>query len=214
VSAAWVAGLLPLLAAACVTPVRHSEPSPGALRLRVTTVPGCPDGGPCSGSTARRVDDGRLLALGDDTLTLDAQGRGRVIVPIAGISRLEVYRGRAGSAGTALMDGGIGALVGAGVAALAAGLWGEFVDAVSLFDWNGVDSEADVDIGRAAVTGAIAGAAVGVVYGATAGTAVWEVVTVDQLRHELTAARFPNARLRTDPVAPARQDAAAPPAPR
>ena len=164
-----------LCSAACV--VSHPTPAayPQGVQVRVVST----EAGPLP-------LEGTLIYAEADTLKLYVpQYRSTLAVPVGSVTRLEVYRGRKGSAGKAVKGAVIGTVAGAAVgAALGAtteaifgGMFG------SRRDYGGAMAVGAAD-------GAITGAFVGATAGATVGDAVWQDVTVHELREELCHCRI------------------------
>ncbi|NIN10293.1 MAG: hypothetical protein GTN62_03105 [Gemmatimonadales bacterium] len=177
-----------LLLSGCVVAGPRTAPGPQTLRVRVTAYP--PNQLWAGFATQH---EGTLIFVDSDTLSLYSDGRhAYTAIPVASITKLEVYRGQKGSVGSAAKGAGVGAAAGALLGAIAgatsAAIFG------GLFDY-------DPDIGEAAtegaVVGAVDGAITGAYLGATVGEAIWQEVTVHQLRQELCRCRIPPAVITT-----------------
>jgi hypothetical protein len=167
-----------LFSAACVV----SQPTPAAypqgVQVRVVSA----EAGPLP-------LEGTLIYAEADTLKLYVpRHRSTLAVPVGSVTRLEVYRGRKGSAGKAVKGAAIGtvagaamgAAIGATTEAIFGGMFGsrrDYGDAIAI----------------GAADGAVTGAFVGATAGATVGDAVWQEVTVHDLRQELCHCRLPRA---------------------
>jgi uncharacterized protein YcfJ len=168
-------GSLVLISTACVV----SQPTPAAypqgVQVRVVST----DAGPLP-------LEGTLIYAEADTLTLYVpQYRSTVSVPVGSVTRLEVYRGRKGSAGKAVKGAAIGTVAGAAMGA-AIGATTEAIFGGML----GSQRDYGDAIAVGAADGAVAGAFVGATAGATVGDAVWQEVTVHDLRQELCHCRI------------------------
>ena len=170
-----VLGITALLSTACVvsnpTPATH----PQGVRIRVTSAQAGPM--PLVGT---------LIYAEADTLRLYVtRMRSVVLVPVASITRLEIYRGRMGSVGGTVKGAGIGAIAGA-----AAGI---VIGATTEATFGGMfGSERDYGeaIAETATEMAVTGALLGGMAGATVGNAVWQETTVHALREELCHCRI------------------------
>lgn len=167
-----------LFSTACVV----SQPTPAAypqgVQVRVVST----DAGPLP-------LEGTLIYAEADTLKVYVpQNRSTIAVPVGSVTRLEVYRGRKGSAGKAVQGAAIGTVAGAAM--------GAAIGATTEAIFGGMfGSQRDYGdaIGTAAADGAVTGAFVGATAGATVGDAVWQEVTVHDLREELCHCRLPQA---------------------
>ena len=160
--------------------VRHPEPVVPLLRV----IAACD-------SLASCVGRGGVLHLGPvvfaetDSLVIADRVTGRHVAVRADGGAIEVYRGQRVSGGSVLKQAGRNTAFGIATGAMAA-LAGAAVAKVV-----GFDVDAGELIKGSAVTGAMAGAIQGTVQGATEGEAVWERVTLLQLRQELCRCSHP-----------------------
>lgn len=176
-------------AGACATsqvPVEVSAARSDEILLRVSA---CATGGPCGSGGLSGSHRGLLVFADADSLVMtDVTRSSRVTIrPDSGVV-VEMYRGQVRSA-TATVEGGVsgvlkGAVAGAGEGLLAAGL-----SQILGFD---------ADVATSIKAGLIVGAAAGVLHGANAamaeGKAVWERVTLRELRQVLCRCPNPDAR--------------------
>ncbi len=182
-----------LVASACVAPPQQPVPAEG-LRVRVTVS--CPAARACTSSPNGGTYEGSLILVDSDTLILYAKNRrARVTLSVFSISKLEVYRGRKGSAAAAAKGAVVGAFGGAVIGALLGGT----TEAIL----GGLDGDREVaeKAAEGAGVGAVIGGIGGAVAGATSGEVVWEEVTVEQLRQELCHCRVPLTEVATQAAA-------------
>lgn len=175
--------ILAFVATACMVGPPPPRPIEG-LRVRATIS--CPATTVCAGYSHGESHEGTLILVDSDTLVLYAKDRrARVGLPVVYIDKLEVYRGREGSAAAAAKGAAVGAIGGAVLGAVIGGATEALV--------GHLDGERDVGeaAGVWAAEGAVVGAIGGAVAGATSGETVWEEVTVEQLREELCHCRLP-----------------------
>lgn len=168
-------GSLVLISTACV--VSHPTPAayPQGVQVRVVST----EAGPLP-------LEGTLIYAEADTLKLYVpQYRSTFSVPVGSVTRLEVYRGRKGSAGKAVKGAAVGTVAGA--------VMGAALGATTEAIFGGMFGSTR-DYGEAiavgAADGAVTGAFVGATAGATVGDAVWQEVTVLDLRQELCHCRI------------------------
>ncbi len=183
-----------LVASACVAPPQQPVPAEG-LRVRVTV--GCPAARACTSSPNGGRYEGSLILVDSDTLILYAKNRrARVTLSVFSISKLEVYRGRKGSAAAAAK----GAVVGAVGGAMIGAVFGGTTEAIfgGMFDGK---REVGEKAAEGAAVGAVIGGIGGAVAGATSGEVVWEEVTVEQLRQELCHCGVPSTVVATQAAA-------------
>jgi hypothetical protein len=127
--------------------------------------------------------EGTLIFLGADSLVLHPEGAASSLaIPVSAITKLEVHRGHGrGSVPRAATGAALGALGGAVLGAVAGAAMGAIFP--TFF------SDRGAVVGDVAKRGAAGGAAVGAIggayRGATVGPALWQEVTVVQLRREL-----------------------------
>ncbi len=176
-----------VLASGCVISRPQPVPVPETVRMRVSGAWGCPADTACAEPQRALEYQGTLIVPKDETLVLhDERQHARVAVALAEVTRLEIYRGHKGSARAAAKGSGLGALLGTGlgavVGAASAGVAGEIFDG---------ETDLGAPAAEGAVTGATAGAIAGAVHGATVGSAVWQEITVHDLRQELCQCRLP-----------------------
>ncbi len=166
---------LVLFSTACVV----SQPTPAAypqgVQVRVVST----DAGPLP-------LEGTLIYAEADTVKLYVPPhRSTIAVPVGSLTRLEVYRGRKGSAGKTMKGAAIGTVAGAAL--------GAAIGATTEAMFGGMFGRTR-DYGEAiavgAADGAVTGAFVGATAGATVGDAVWQEVTVLDLRQELCHCRI------------------------
>ena len=173
---ALVLGSTVLLSAACAVSSPHSGAHPQGLQVRVVSARAGP-----------LPLEGTLIYLEADTLKLfNGRTRSTMLVPTTAITHLEVYRGRKGSASGALKGAAVGTAAGA-VMGAAIGLTAEAI----FGGIAGRDRDYGGTIAEAAADGAVTGAFVGATAGATVGDAVWQELTVHDLREELCHCRIP-----------------------
>lgn len=164
-----VPAILLLAPSACALQQLGRGPRPAAVVLRVI-----------ASDSAVRIGS-LVLAEGDSLVLYDLKAKTRFVMREEPGVLLDLYRGQ-GESGKAAREGaGKGALLGAGLGALAGGLFGVIVGSDSW--WGDVDVGALVAAG--ALSGAVDGAVTGGVQGAVQGKALWERITLRQLRQEL-----------------------------
>ncbi len=177
-----LAATLLLCDTACMMQQLGAGPRPAAVVLRMTA----PDSVTRKGSL--------VLADGDSLVLYDLEAKQRFVVRAASGMDLDIYRGQQGSLKATAKSAGKGALIGAGIGAVAGGLLGLVANTSSY--WEDVNLAGSIAKGAAA--GAVEGASVGAFQGALQGEAVWERITLLQLRQELC--RCANPDLRRDPA--------------
>ncbi len=170
-------------------------PAPSGLRLRITHQP-CAPTQRCDRATEVAHEGELIFASYDSVVIYSLKDRQEFAVPAGEISRLEVYRGRRGSAGAAARGAVKGTLLGAAAGAVfgaSNAVMGAILD-------SGEDPEEYIAAGAAG--GAVLGAAAGAVDGATRGDAVWQETTIRRLLQDLCRCQEPEgARPDTIPVA-------------
>lgn len=172
-----------LATAACgVQP--SGPPAPTGLKLRVTHRD-CAPMQPCDPAT-EVAHEGELIFASFDTVVIYSLKDQREFgVPVEGISRLEVFRGRRGSAEAALKGAAKGALLGAAAGAVfgaSSAVMGAILDS---------STDAEDEIAAGAAGGAVIGAAAGAFDGATNGDAVWQEITIRRLLQDLCRCQEP-----------------------
>lgn len=172
-----------LVTAACG--VRPSgPPAPSGPELRVTHWQ-CATPQTCDPATQLRHEGELIFASFDSVVIYSLRDRREFAVPVSMISKLEVYRGRRGSAEAALKGAAKGALLGAAAGAVfgvSSAVMGSILD-------NGRDAEKEIAAGAAG--GAVIGAAAGALDGATNGDAVWQEITIRRLLQDLCRCQEP-----------------------
>lgn len=189
-----------LAVAACVqsqVPVEVSVPRGEEVILRTTVQARCPAGSDCERSSTAESRRGILVFADADSLVMtDMKAGQRVTVrPDSGVL-LEVYRGQRRSAEAVAKAAGSGALegaaVGAGEVLLVAGL-----SKILGLKWDGFS------LGESLKGGIVIGGAVGALSGKNRGMkegeAVWERVTLLQLRQQLCRCSQPDG-LKREPA--------------
>ncbi len=179
-------------------PVEVSVPRPAEVILRTTVQARCPAGSDCEWSSTAESRRGILVFAEADSLVMtDMKAGQRVTVrPDSGVL-LEVYRGQRRSAGAVAKAAGSGALegaaVGAGEVLLVAGL-----SKILGLKWDGFS------LGESVKGGIVIGGAVGALSGKNRGMkegeAVWERVTLLQLRQQLCRCAQPDGLSREPAV--------------
>ncbi len=173
---ALVLGSTVLLSTACVVSNPSPPVYPQSVQVRVT-----------SSQAGPMPIVGTLIYAEADTLRLYATRlRSAVVVPVASITRLEVYRGRMGSVGGTVKGAGIGAVAGA-----AAGILLGAATEATFGGMFGSERDHGEAIAEAATEMAVTGALLGGMAGATVGKVVWQETTVHALREELCHCRIP-----------------------
>lgn len=182
-----------LAVAACVqsqVPVEVSVPRPADVILRATVLAPCPSDTGCERAAVGKPRRGLLVFAEADSLVMtDMEAGQRVTVWPDSSLQLEIYRGQRRSAEAVAKAAGSGALegaaVGAGEVLLVAGL-----SKLLGLDWGGVS------LGESVQTGIVIGGAVGALSGKNRGMkegeAVWERVTLLQLRQLLCRCARPD----------------------
>jgi len=183
-----------LAVAACVqsqVPIEVSVPRSTEIILRTTALAACPPQSGCDWAPSGEPRRGILVFADADSLVMtDTKAGQRVTVwPGAGVL-LEVYRGQRRTAEAVVKAAGGGALegaaVGAGEVLLVAGL-----SKILGLKWDGFS------LGESVKTGIVIGGAVGALSGKNRGMkegeAVWERVTLLQLRQQLCRCAEPGA---------------------
>ncbi|UCC71014.1 MAG: hypothetical protein JSV86_11515 [Gemmatimonadota bacterium] len=169
-------------AACAVQP--SGAPAPPGLKLRITHWY-CAPGHQCD-PAAEVVHEGELIFASFDSVVIySLKNRREFAVPVEEISRLEVYRGRRGSAAAALKGMAKGALLGAAAGAVfgtSSAVMGSILDSPG-------DPEEVIAAGAAG--GAVIGAAGGAFDGATSGDEVWQEITVRRLLQDLCRCQEP-----------------------
>lgn len=177
-------------AAACATsqvPVEVSAARSDEILLRVST---CATGGQCESGGLSGIHRGLLVFADADSLVMtDVKESKRVTIrPDSGVV-VEMYRGQVRSAAATVEGAASGALNGA-VAGAGEGLLVGGLSKILGFD---------VDVASSIKTGLIGGTAAGVLNGANAaiaeGKAVWERVTMLELRQQVCRCPNPDAPL-------------------
>ena len=153
-------------------------PAPIGLKLRITHW-GCAPAQSCGPATAVAHDGELIFASYDSVVIYSLRDRREYAVPVEQIARLEVYRGRRGSAEAAMKGMAKGALLGAAAGAVL-GVSNAVMGAI-------LDSSEDAGevIAAGAAGGAVIGAAAGALDGATNGDAVWQEITIRRLLQDL-----------------------------
>jgi hypothetical protein len=140
---------------------------------------------PCDPATAVAHEGELVFASFDTVVIYSLRDRREYAVPAEEILRLEVFRGRRGSAEAAMKGAVKGALLGAAAGAVfgaSSAVMGTILDS---------STDAEDEIAAGAVGGAVIGAAAGVVDGATRGDAVWQEVTLRRLLQDLCRCQEP-----------------------
>ncbi len=166
-----------LLGSACAAGNHIPAPIPGAIYIRVTQKVGCPQGARCVGAWPERTTDGMVVWVDWDTLVLyESRTFPRATVHVNSITRLEVCRGHEACMATTVNNAPSRLFAGVLAGATAAALFEGLGSGLTL-------SEPDFE--DAATEGALRGAAIaGASGGGTAPDALWEEVTLGQLRQE------------------------------
>lgn len=159
-------------------------PAPTGLKLRITHRY-CAAAQECD-PPAQVAHEGELIFASFDTVAIySLRDRREYAVPVTEILRLEVFRGRRGSAEAAAKGLAKGAVLGAlggaviGASAAAAG-------AVM-----GSNEDAGQQVAAGAAGGAVIGAAAGAVDGVTNGDPVWQEITIRRLLQDLCRCQEP-----------------------
>jgi hypothetical protein len=173
-----------LLASAGCAVRPAGPPAPSGPRLRITHCY-CASAQGCDSPTEARHEGELIFASFDSVVIYSLRDRREFAVPAAEISRLEVYRGRRGSAEAALEGAAKGALLGAAAGAVL-GVSNAVMESIL-----GSSEDAEKEIAAGAAGGAVIGAAAGVVEGATKGDAVWQEITIRRLLQDLCRCQDP-----------------------
>lgn len=159
-------------------------PVPTGLKLRITHWHCAPTQG-CD-LAAEVAHEGELIFASFDSVVIySLRDQREFAVPVGEISRIEVYRGRRGSAEAALKGAAKGALLGAAAGAVfgaSSAVMGAILDS---------SEDAEEVIAAGAAGGAVIGAAAGAVDGATNGDAVWQEITIRRLLQDLCRCQEP-----------------------
>ncbi len=159
-------------------------PAPTGLRLRIAHRPCAPT--PQCDTASEVAHEGQLIFASFDSVVIySLKDRRDYAVPVGEISRLEVYRGRRGSAEAAAKGAVKGTLLGAAVGAVF-GTSSAVMGAIL-----GSSEDAEDVIAAGAAGGAVIGAAAGAVDGATEGDAVWQEITIRRLLQDLCRCQEP-----------------------
>lgn len=173
-----------LLATAACAVRPAGPPAPTGLKLRITqrhcaTTRQCDRGGDLE-------HEGELIFASFDSVVIySLKDRREYAVPAGEISRLEVYRGRRGSAEAAAKGVAKGALIGAAAGAVfgaSQAVMGSIL---------GSSEDGGEFIAAGAAGGAVIGAAAGAVDGATRGDPVWQEITLRRLLQDLCRCQEP-----------------------
>lgn len=159
-------------------------PAPVGLMLRITHWQ-CEPTQVCDAAAAVTHQGELIFASYDSVVIYSLREHREFALPVGEIARLEVYRGRRGSAAAALKGAAKGALLGAAAGALF-GTTNAVMGAI-------LDSSEDAEelIAAGAAGGAIVGAAAGGFEGATKGDAVWQEITIRRLLQDLCRCQEP-----------------------
>ena len=174
-------------------------PQPVETLLRVTTFASCLSNSGCDKAQVSGRRAGPLVFADRDSLVMtDLEVKARVTIRPGAGTLLEVYRGQGRTAGAAARGAGRGFLTG-----IATGL-GEAVLSKALGEVVG-GPWGDLDLGELAgggvVLGGSGGALTGLLQGANEGEAVWERVSLLQLRQQLCHCASPD-RPQVEPAVP------------
>ncbi len=175
---------------ACFVSNPYPAPIPQSIRVRIATDVSCQEPQACIHWPVTQNLTGILIHVDGDTVSLYSQKRGgRLGIPVWGISKIELERGRKASVGAVAKGAGLGAVAGAALGAAVGGT------AEALFGgWFGGRRDYGRAIGEGATEGLVTGAFTGAVIGAVAGETVWHEVTVHQLREEMCHCRIPQPK--------------------
>ncbi len=182
-------GRIPLVTAAMLATaacaVRPAgPPAPTGLKLRITHSQ-CAPTQQCD-PAAQAAHEGELIFASFDSVVIySLKDRREVAVPVGEISRLEVYRGRRGSAEAAAKGAVKGTLLGAAAGAVFG------VSSVAMGAILGSSEDSEDVIAAGAAGGAVLGAAAGAVDGATKGDPVWQEITIRRLLQDLCRCQEP-----------------------
>lgn len=159
-------------------------PAPSGPKLRVTRWH-CAPTLPCD-PTAEVTHEGELIFASYDSVVIySLRGPREFAVPVEEISRLEVYRGRRGSAGAAAKGFVKGALIGAAAGAVVG------ASSATMGAVMGSSQDGGRVVAAGAAGGAVLGAAGGTVEGATQGDTVWQEITLRRLLQDLCRCQEP-----------------------
>lgn len=172
-----------LATAACA--VRPAgPPAPTGRKLRITHWQ-CAPTQRCD-PAAEVAHEGELIFASFDSVVIySLKDRRELAVSVGEISKIEVFRGRRGSAEAAVKGAAVGAVLGAAAGAV---LGASEAAMGAVLDSSG-DAEELVAAGAAG--GAVIGAAVGAVKGATEGDNVWQEITIRRLLQDLCRCQEP-----------------------
>ena len=180
------ASLVLLSAAACSQvpdEIRHPEPT--AILIRASDVLPC-GSSQCGSVRTRELHRGTLIFIDADSLVLaDRISNGRVSVREESGRLIEVYRGQRVSSGSVAKSAARGGLLGLATGFLSA------ATGVVVAEALGLDGIAGESLRAGAVVGAASGVAGGILQGVREGDAVWQRITVSQLRQELCRCAHP-----------------------
>jgi hypothetical protein len=177
-------------AAACVStqiPVEATAPRPQEVILRATVLGPCPSGDDCESRPVAAKRRGILVFVDADSLVMtDLRAGQRVTLwPNSGVL-LEVYRGQHRSLQAAVEGAVLGAAKGAAAGAATGLLMG------GLAKMLGSDADLGDGVRGATVLGAGGGALGGANQALAEGKAVWERVTLLQLRQQMCRCADPD----------------------
>ena len=175
--------MLAITLAGCGLNETERRPAPQGIRLRVTAAVCRAGNESCETGVDRRFE-AQLIVVDPEVLVVyDVSRKVRKTLPIRSVSRLEIFRGYDPSLEAALRNGARDAAIGM-VAGAALGLV-----AGGIFDVFGFHVDKGEAVRAGAAQGAVSGLVHGVAQGATIGDAVWEQISVRQLRDELCHCR-------------------------
>ncbi len=159
-------------------------PAPTGLTLRISHWR-CAPTQPCDPASELRHEGQLIFASFDSVVIYSLKEKREFAVPAGEISKIEVYRGRRGSAEAALKGAAKGTLLGAAVGAVF-GASSAVMGAI-------LDSPEDPEdlIAAGAAGGAVIGVAAGAADGATRGDAVWQEITLRRLLQDLCRCQEP-----------------------
>jgi len=159
-------------------------PAPSGPKLRITHGQ-CTPTQPCDPATQVAHEGELIFASFDSVVIYSLKDRREYAVPAGEISKLEVFRGRRGSAEAAAKGVAKGALLGAAAGAVfgaSTAVMGAIMD---------TSEDAGEVIAAGAGGGAVIGAAAGAVDGATKGDDVWQEITLRRLLQDLCRCQEP-----------------------
>lgn len=187
---------LSVASAACSTvPMEVTHPEPVQIVLRVTSTPSCGPGAECPREPGTLRYRGPLVFAEDDSLVMTDMTLGRRVTVRSGPgTRLEVYRGQKRTVGAVATGAGKGFLAG-----IAAGAAEGFI-AGGLSRLVGVDVDVGDMVKSGVVIGGSTGALAGGAQGLAEGDAVWETVTLLQLRQQICKCADPDRGRRPEPT--------------